>query len=298
MIENFSAQCLALVVTHNRLQDLKVAIEALHNQTYNHLDILVVNNGSVDGTKEWLQTQSDLIVINQDNLGGAGGFYAGMEYMINHEYQWLFMMDDDGIPDSNEISSLVNAYNEICKDKMAILNALVIDKDNHNRTSFYWKPELHIPENVNEIIKLKYINGNIHPFNGTFVHRDIINRIGLIKKEMFIWGDEQEYIARAVHNGIDLITVTSAIHYHPKEKGKVGNIFPFIKRFKVLLKPKHLSHYYYRNEGYINKKYPHKKTDNLVFVTAYTLRFLLHFEFKEWAKFIKYYIRGRNNDYR
>ena len=35
--------------------------------------------------------------------------------------------------------------------------------------------------------------------------RSVIDKIGMIKKEMFIWGDEKEYMARAVHNGIGLI---------------------------------------------------------------------------------------------
>ena len=77
---------LAVVVTFNRLNDLKVCIDALRNQTYKQLDILVVNNGSTDGTKEWLAQQNDVNVINQGNLGGAGGFYAGMEYMMSHDY--------------------------------------------------------------------------------------------------------------------------------------------------------------------------------------------------------------------
>lgn len=290
--------CLAVVVTYNRLSDLKIALEALHNQTYGDLDILVVNNGSIDGTKEWLQTRSDICVINQENLGGAGGFFAGMDYMIRHEYEWLFLMDDDGIPDKNEIATLIHEYDVVCNHKRAILNALVVDKDNHNLTVFSWKRELHIPKSVNEIRTVEYIYGDIHPFNGTLIHRDILKSIGLIKKEMFIWGDEQEYMSRAVHSGIDLITVTKAIHYHPKEKGTWGFVFPLIKKYKVLLKPKHLSHFFYRNAGYFLNKYPENKKENIRFVVAYFLRFLLHFEIKELIKFIKYYIRGMRNDYR
>lgn len=75
-------QVLAIVVTFNRLQCLKECLTALDSQTSKDFDILVINNGSTDGTKEFLDSRDDLLKIHQDNLGGAGGFYAGMKYMI------------------------------------------------------------------------------------------------------------------------------------------------------------------------------------------------------------------------
>ena len=103
-------QVLITVVTYNRIRDLGKCIDALRNQTHSDFDILVVNNGSSDGTKEWLEQQGDIITINQENMGGAGGFYSGMRYMIDHDYQWLLMMDDDGIADKDELKNLLEKY--------------------------------------------------------------------------------------------------------------------------------------------------------------------------------------------
>jgi GT2 family glycosyltransferase len=149
---------------------------------------------------------------------------------------------------------------------------------------------------VKELIKEPFFK-DIHPYNGTLIKRSIIEKIGLIKKEMFIWGDEKEYMARAFHNGIGLYTLTSAIHYHPKEKGTFGSILPFIPSPKILLKPQKMSRFYYRNEGFIYEHYPEKKSKMWLFECAYIIRFLTHFEFRELAKFIKYFNRGRKNDY-
>ena len=131
---------LAVVVTFNRLDELKVCVAALKSQSYESLNILVVNNGSTDGTKEWLTQQSNVIVINQENLGGAGGFYTGMKYMYDNGYEWLVMMDDDGIPDKNEIKNLIQSYDKVVSavGKEVILNALVADKDDKDYTAFLW----------------------------------------------------------------------------------------------------------------------------------------------------------------
>ena len=194
---------LAVVVTFNRLDELKVCVAALKSQSYESLNILVVNNGSTDGTKEWLTQQSNVIVINQENLGGAGGFYTGMKYMYDNGYEWLVMMDDDGIPDKNEIKNLIQSYDKVVSavGKEVILNALVADKDDKDYTAFLWARGSRRTTKITELQKEQFFN-DIHPFNGTLVKRSVIEKIGMIKKEMFIWGDEKEYMARAIHNGI------------------------------------------------------------------------------------------------
>jgi rhamnopyranosyl-N-acetylglucosaminyl-diphospho-decaprenol beta-1,3/1,4-galactofuranosyltransferase len=115
---------------------------------------------------------------------------------------------------------------------------------------------------------------------------------------MFIWGDEKEYMARAIHNGIDLLTITSAIHFHPKEKGVKGNVIPFCSKFKILIKPTKLSHYYYRNEGYIYGNYPEKKRLKPLFWMAHVVYNILRFRFKELYKFIVYFHRGETNNFK
>lgn len=289
---------LAVVVTFNRLDELKVCVAALKSQSYESLNILVVNNGSTDGTKEWLTQQSNVIVINQENLGGAGGFYTGMKYMYDNGYEWLIMMDDDGIPDKDEIKNLIQSYDKVVSatGKEVILNALVADKDNRDYTAFLWARGSKRTNKILELQKERFFD-DIHPFNGTLVKRSVIDKIGMIKKEMFIWGDEKEYMARAVHNGIGLYTIPAAIHYHPKEKGKKGNIIPFVSKYQILVKPQRMSHYYYRNEGFIYNTYPEKKKHMMAFCVAHMVYNITHFRFVELAKFIKYFRKGMHNEY-
>lgn len=290
---------LVVIVTYNRVNDLKVCIEALKMQSYQGFDILVVNNGSTDGTKEWLENQDDIVTINQKNVGGAGGFHAGMAYMMDHsQYEWLIMMDDDGIADKDEVKNLLEAYNDVKYEygKDAILNALVVNKDMPTETSFRWKHGSGISNSVEELRKMKYID-QIHPFNGTLIRRSIMDNIGLIKKEMFIWGDEEEYMARAKHHGYGIYTVTAAIHYHPKEKGQGCNIIPFISKYTLLVKPVKMSHYFYRNKGYIYSTYPEKRKDRAKYIIANITYFVLHLKFRELYKFVKYFKRGAKNNY-
>ena len=86
-----------VVVTYNRYELLKEVIDALRQQTYQDFQIIVVNNGSTDGTSNWLSLQEDIITITQRNVGGAGGFYTGMKFVAENGYEFCWIMDDDVI---------------------------------------------------------------------------------------------------------------------------------------------------------------------------------------------------------
>lgn len=294
MINNKKRHVAVVVVTYNRINNLKVCIAAIRKQTYYDYDIIIVNNGSTDGTKEYLDSQKGIRVIHQENLGGAGGFYTGMKYMFDHGYEWLLLMDDDGIPAENELEQLLLNYEEakrMNQGKECIINALVIDKDDHEKLAFGWGIRSERSLSVKDYSRIKIFDG-IHPFNGTLIKRSIIENIGFVKKEMFIWGDEEEYVCRAKKNGYAVKTISSAIHYHPKEKGTKGFLFPFSRKYYVLVKPTKMSHYFYRNKGYIYSHYNEKKSLYWKFIICHLFYNLTRIRIKEMVKVCRYYRRG------
>ena len=84
---------IAVVVTYNRMELLKRNIRCLQ-QNKPISSIVIVNNGSTDGTTEWLAAQEGLTVINQTNVGGAGGFYTGIQYAYQAGADWIWCMDE------------------------------------------------------------------------------------------------------------------------------------------------------------------------------------------------------------
>lgn len=281
-----------IVVTYNRLNLLKRCIDSIRNQKYKEFDLFVINNGSTDGTKEWLESQYDINTINQDNLGGAGGFYSGMKVAYEKGYDWIWMMDDDGVADCNQLREL---YNNSIDNGYLFVNALVINIDNPEKLSFGLQHKNLVILDKQEALKYEIIE-NINPFNGTLINRELIKKIGFIKKEMFIWGDEKEYGLRAKNEGFQHYTITSALHYHPQIKAITKKIIPFIGKKTVQLKPEFFSHYYYRNIGFIYSTYYKNKVWRPLL--AYSIYFILRLKIIELKKFIKYYLKGINNDFK
>ncbi len=280
---------LAVIVTYNRRNDLRHCISSLRKQTFRGFDILVVNNGSTDGTKEYIDNEQGLIVIHQENLGGAGGFHVGEKYAYDNGYEWVWLMDDDGIADSKQLETLMKYASE---DQRPVLNALVLNKDKPDELSFY-APVKRADELKEKELAFEFV----HPFNGTLIHRSVIEKVGFIKKEMFIWGDEMEYMERLRVNGYTPITVVGAIHYHPKEKGKMMKVFPFCDKYQVMNKTAKLSKYYYRNMGYLHQTYGQHWYTGTTFVCQNLIAQLIRGRLREATKMLKYYLKGRRNDF-
>lgn len=200
-------KAIAVVVSYNRQKLLSECITALRNQTRKLDAILVVNNGSTDNTEEWLKEQDDVIFITQSNLGSSGGFNTGISWAYKNGYSWIWCMDDDGYPKEDALEFLLDAQ----PASLSLMNCAVINKE--DKKTFVWKTK-----NFATIddVDSNLIYGIGHPFNGTLIHRAIVERVGLPKTSLFLWGDESEYYHRIVSkNNIPVCTVASSIHYHP-----------------------------------------------------------------------------------
>lgn len=96
----------AVVVTFNRLNDIKETVARIESEGVEVL--IVVDNGSSDGTQDWLMSRkSDRFhpILNAQNLGGAGGFARGLRYAADHfDPDWVLLSDDDGRPEPGALA--------------------------------------------------------------------------------------------------------------------------------------------------------------------------------------------------
>jgi GT2 family glycosyltransferase len=99
----------ALIVTYNRLDKLKLCWAATAQQSFD--SIVIVNNASTDDTEGWLNTLNDprLHLLHlKINSGGAGGFKQGASYISERiESDWVFIYDDDAYPQNNVVEAFV-----------------------------------------------------------------------------------------------------------------------------------------------------------------------------------------------
>lgn len=196
-----------VVVTYNRLNLLKQCVEALYRQTYKDFDLIVVNNGSTDGTDEWLKSINDIDILSQSNLGGSGGFHNGIQYAYNKGYDYFWVMDDDGVPDRNCLEKLI----VVAESGFHYVAPMLYTNDKRCHWSYL--------VNINR----KILSHGGGPFNAILLSKELIECVGLPNIYYFIWGDEFEFLNRVRESFFHTALVKDAIHYHkiPEDKNAV-----------------------------------------------------------------------------
>jgi len=87
------ARISVVVVCHNLLEITKECIHRLRASNLRPYEIILVDNGSSDGTRDWALTQPDLVYVrNEVNLGCAMGRNVGAKRATG---EWLLFFDND-----------------------------------------------------------------------------------------------------------------------------------------------------------------------------------------------------------
>ena len=213
---------LAAIVTHNRKHLLERCLDHLIAQDRKPDQILVINNESTDGTEEMLLKRG-IKFITQDNTGSAGGWYTSIEYALKHGFDYCWLMDDDGFPDSTALKILSS---EISPKVSCISSAVLKESD---RESFVF-PFPVLNKNYFPILfalkrrffslaevrknNLQTIYPFAHLFNGALLNMRIVEKVGNINRRYFIMGDEVDFFYRLRAFG-DVLTSFDSKHFHP-----------------------------------------------------------------------------------
>lgn len=287
------ARVVAVVVTYNRVDLLPRCLQALAAQTYPLQEIVVVDNASTDATAAVLREQfaEQVTVLRMaHNSGGAGGFHTGIARALDNGADWMWLMDDDGYPASDTLARLLDRSGEL-----DILNPLVCVPENAEVLAFGLRLAGDVTQDATKVRASAGAGGivldEINPFNGTLVRSDTVRQHGNIKPEMFIWGDEVEFVLRVLKKGARVGTVTTAHFNHPANRRRTVTLGSFATLTEC---PPRLSRFFYRNSGFYTIRYRGLLQAVGKFV-AYTLFLLGKGRLRELLKFWVYYIDGAMN---
>lgn len=87
-----------IIPTHNRLQTLPRAVFSVLNQTFKDFDIWIVDDGSTDGTSDWVQSQ--ILTQNEAKIHYIQTQQKGVSHARNKavrmsQGEWIAFLDSD-----------------------------------------------------------------------------------------------------------------------------------------------------------------------------------------------------------
>ena len=163
-------------------------------------------------------------------------------------------MDDDGRPFNKMTLQYLEYFLEEhnLHQKAVWLNSLVCCNDTDLSFGIFVNGNIVIKrDEINE----EYITNTANPFNGTLLSKELIDLIGIPRKDYFIKGDEKEYLARAQKNHIDIYTVCASLYYHPTPRKELGRINLFGKKIENNVEAGWKEYYNMRNTCLNNQMY-------------------------------------------
>ena len=239
----------AVVVTFNRLEKLKTVLESLQSQTRVPDQLIIVNNASTDGTAKYLEefardfSMKDRINLNvvtlPENVGGAGGFSAGMRkgYELGADFVWIF--DDDGYPQPQALEKLLDGFNaavgELGADvpyacsMVKFVDGSICEMNNPVPT---WDWGRLIAKGFNNLVMVTSCS-----FVSVLIPRWVMEKYGLPFKEYFIWFDDAEYTLRItrVCPGVQVLD-SVIVHDMGANKGVNFTMIDQKKRVEICLR--------------------------------------------------------------
>jgi len=107
MTDNFDVA--AVIATRNRVDPLQRCLAALAGQTVHPTAVYVIDNASTDGTAEFLTNVGSGIQYRYSahNTGSAGGFKEALEWAYEAGHGWLWVTDDDSLPQEDALEQLL-----------------------------------------------------------------------------------------------------------------------------------------------------------------------------------------------
>lgn len=246
----------AVVVTYNRLEQLKITLNRILQTDPAHLAaVLVVDNASTDDTQAWLSAQTDPRIDNircRTNRGGAGGFETGMRRAVqDHNPDWILVMDDDARPDPNALERFHASDRSAAEAWAAAVyhpDGRICDMNRPSINPFWHKDVLrrtvlgggrdgfHLSQPHYDGDEPISIDGA--SFVGLFVSKAAIERVGYPDGRLFLYGDDVLYTLGIRHAGGEILFDPNLRFEHD-----FSTISDEDHRFRPLWK----SYYHYRN---------------------------------------------------
>jgi GT2 family glycosyltransferase len=230
-----------VIVNFNGKKYLKDCIESLYAQTFQNLEIIVVDNASSDNSVDHLKScYPDVVVIeNPYNLGFAGGINTGIRKARG---SFIFTLNNDTWVDCHCIERVVNAMTK--NERIGMCATKMLFPDNRinsaglciSRSGAAWDRGIFEEDNGQYDISEEVFG----PCGGAALFRQkMFDDIGLFDEDFFLYGEDVDVALRGQLTGWKCIFVPTAVvyHYHCGTTGFMSDLATYYGNRNVLWYP-------------------------------------------------------------
>lgn len=220
-----------IILNWNNYKDTKKCLISLEKIDFPNYKIIVIDNGSTDGSGKKLKEifPSYTFILNKENLGYTGGNNLGIKRAIDEGADYILILNNDTkVVNPNFLYKMIEQMNE--EPSVGIIGPKVFSSDgivqetilfvptllNSIRESLFFKIHRKTKKNYDVAQFVDAVSGVCW-----LIRREVIQNIGLLDEDYFMYGEEQDYCYRAEKAGWKIMyyPVESVVHYkNPEDK--------------------------------------------------------------------------------
>ncbi len=214
-------------MNYNGYEDSVKCIRSLQNATYQNLSIVLVDNGSPDGSGERLKKEfpSIPIILLNENTGYAAGNNAGISFALKNEAAYVLVLNNDVIVDSGFLEPMVDIAEK--NVDVGIVNCKVYYQSAPKEIfAAAGKMNWWLCTGVNNGNLVKSLqNNDVHCFTDfacgvlMLMKRSMLEAKGMFDEKYFMYFEDVEYSRRILKN-YKIAYTPLGIAYHKSGGGK------------------------------------------------------------------------------
>ena len=206
-----------VIVSYNSRHDLEECLPSLYEQDYNSFEIIVIDNHSTDDTIDYLEQHfpSKKMIKNPDNYGFAKACNQGISAS---EAKYIVLINPDTLADRTWLSELVNTMENdgniaACQSSVLLYNnpdTINTEGNDINYLGFAWCRNYGMRTNPGKGIQETVGLSNC----STIFRRDILQQIGLLDEDFFMYVEDTDLGLRIQLNGYKVVCNPNSILFH------------------------------------------------------------------------------------
>lgn len=248
-----------LLVLFNSEKYLPRLLSSIQKQTYEQLEIYILDNNSVDNSVSLCNTyySSAKITVMQENTGYAKGNNILAAQAVSDDMDYLFILNADLELDEHCVEKLVDVYSEY--DNVGVVSPIIFYSNKGKKTTKiqhfdhmadYKKRRMNsiynnqiFGETLPDTMKVNYVNGNAF-----MLSNKLYQKVGLFDESYFMYGEEYDFGLRVNNTKYSMYSASNAkiwnFHDFNNESNERKSFkYYYIKRNKYLYFRKHRFYY-------------------------------------------------------
>lgn len=211
-----------VVLNWNGWRNTVECLESIGRVQYPGLDVVIVDNGSTDGSREILEERFAEIplVSTGENLGYAGGNNAGIRYWLDRGKDYIGLINNDVVVGSDFLAPLVCALE--ADRRLGLVAPLILRREEPTQIQC-------AALEVRIVLGLTGLGGFGEPDVGQYdgvrpvdflmgacllVRRAVFEQVGLLEESFFMYAEEIEFASRASRAGFRAAVVGASKVWH------------------------------------------------------------------------------------